>query len=185
MDILHILLSPCSCLPYLSTFVYQRCLPLVYHVYRIRRTLAAIVLVALHQDATCFMMICFVNPSTPSMMSELPASPIGDQFTLPAHTPSHLRVAYIHSSRLQATADLLPSNIGRSSVVHNLIHALGLLDRAASRDTAGDGSLSNGAAGSEVELETMASVVQPDLELGDEVALRRYHDAAYVGSWLA
>ncbi|KAM0748508.1 Arginase/deacetylase [Meredithblackwellia eburnea MCA 4105] len=36
-------------------------------------------------------------------------------------------VVYIHSKSLITAADQLPANVGRASLVHNLIHALGLL----------------------------------------------------------
>lgn len=38
------------------------------------------------------------------------------------------RVAYIHQDNLQLSADALPSNIGRSSLVHSLIKSLNLLE---------------------------------------------------------
>ncbi len=39
-------------------------------------------------------------------------------------------VAYIWSAELQRAADRLPANVGRSSLVHGLVRALGLLENA-------------------------------------------------------
>lgn len=66
-----------------------------------------------------------------------------------------MRVAYVWSEQLQALSDDLPANLGRSSLVHGLIRALGLLEKA--------------------------FVVEPDLSLGTPEVLQRYHDAEYVG----
>jgi hypothetical protein len=65
------------------------------------------------------------------------------------------RVAYVSSPSLVAVADKLPANVGRSSLVHELIDALGLL---------GDG----GAERVNSERATRSDLV-------------RYHDARYVG----
>lgn len=73
-------------------------------------------------------------------------------------------LAYIWSPALQQSADLLPSNIGRSSFVHALSNALGLLD-----DTHETGS-------------GRAYIVHPDPSLATADQLRRYHTPAYVGA---
>lgn len=67
------------------------------------------------------------------------------------------RVAYIWSSDLQHACDQLPSNRSRSTVVHDLHRAFGLLDV---------GNL---------------TVVEPDLALGDVGHLTRFHDRDYIG----
>ncbi|WRT66529.1 uncharacterized protein IL334_003488 [Kwoniella shivajii] len=83
------------------------------------------------------------------------------------------RVSYIWSQELQDVSDDLPSNIGRSSMVHGLIRALDLLDiEATSVD--GNDDLENG------ECSRKATVVAPDESLGMEDCLLKYHDKAYV-----
>ncbi|TXT08966.1 hypothetical protein VHUM_02440 [Vanrija humicola] len=74
--------------------------------------------------------------------------------------------AYIWSPELQAAADALPANVGRSSAVHSLIRALGLLsDGGGARDGAAS---------------AVARVVPPDPALGDAAELARYHARGYV-----
>lgn len=68
------------------------------------------------------------------------------------------RVAYIWSTDLQSACDQLPCNPGRSSVVHELHRAYGLLD---------DGAL---------------TIVEPDLALGNTKQLTRFHDRDYIGT---
>jgi hypothetical protein len=63
-----------------------------------------------------------------------------------------MTVKYVWSKLLQDVCDQLPANLGRSSMVHDLIRAFGLL-----RD-----------------------VVEPDMELGSRMALERYHDPSYL-----
>ena len=77
------------------------------------------------------------------------------------------RVAYIHSPQLQAVADHLPANLGRSSIVHSLVRALDLLTDEPEPEASESGR---------------AIVVPPEEELGSRDSLRRYHDQAYVGS---
>lgn len=105
------------------------------------------------------------------------------------------RVSYIWSEELQAVSDQLPSNIGRSSVVHDLIDAFGLLHhaRASNHDGSesrvvqeakdGQDGQTDIARASETSLETdcRAKVVSPDLDLGTATMMKRYHDVAYVG----
>ena len=76
-------------------------------------------------------------------------------------------VAYIHSSALIQAADDLPSNLGRASLVHDLIEALNLLDT-------GDG-------GSESALGARARVVQS--KTATRLDLERFHDPGYLGEW--
>ena len=105
------------------------------------------------------------------------------------------RVSYIWSEELQAVSDQLPSNIGRSSVVHDLIDAFGLLHHG--KDSNNDGPEPGADSGAEhgqdgqtgiarasetsPETDGRAQVVPPDLELGTETMLKRYHDITYVG----
>ena len=90
---------------------------------------------------------------------------------LPPHTsmPSPLRTRYIWSQALQDASDQLPANLGRSSLVHGLIQALSLLESNHPDDPSAS------------EDSWRAVVVPPDMTLGTEACLRRYHDAAYVG----
>ncbi|WVW84091.1 hypothetical protein I302_106120 [Kwoniella bestiolae CBS 10118] len=83
--------------------------------------------------------------------------------------PSRSRVGYIWSQELQDVSDDLPSNIGRSSMVHALIKALDLLD-----DETEDGDVNNG------EDRNKARIVPPDEELGTEQCLLKYHDQSYI-----
>jgi hypothetical protein len=65
------------------------------------------------------------------------------------------RVAYIWSQDLQTACDQLPCNKNRSTVVHDLHRAYGLLDDRI--------------------------LVEPDLELATVDRLTRFHDGAYIG----
>jgi len=67
------------------------------------------------------------------------------------------RVAYIWSSDLQKACDQLPCHPGRSTVVHDLHRAYGLLE------------------------ESGLAVVEPDLALGTVGHLTRFHDRDYIG----
>ncbi|KAJ1649756.1 hypothetical protein IWQ61_009252 [Dispira simplex] len=69
------------------------------------------------------------------------------------------RVAYVYSPEYAAVADLLPSNRGRSSVVHGLAKALGLLQHP------------------------RVDVVPPALATAEE--LKRFHSAEYIDFVLA
>lgn len=97
------------------------------------------------------------------------------------------RVAYIWSEELQTAADQLPSNLGRSSVAHNLITTLDLLqvdgqDRGSTHDNIqGDqaGKVADDGLADDLR---RAKIVHPDARLGNEEYLKRYHDAKYVGS---
>lgn len=66
-------------------------------------------------------------------------------------------VSYVWSEDLQRVCDQLPSNLGRSSLLHDLHRTIGLLD------------------------DENVRVVEPDLELGSRERLERYHDASYIG----
>ena len=68
-----------------------------------------------------------------------------------------MMISYIWSEPLQRVSDQLPSNLGRSSLVHDLHRAIGLLD------------------------DENVRIVEPDLELGSRERLARYHDASYIG----
>jgi hypothetical protein len=67
------------------------------------------------------------------------------------------RVAYIWSLDLQDACDQLPCNQGRSTIVHDLHRAFGLLDHDA------------------------LAVVEPELSLGTVGHLTRFHDRDYIG----
>lgn len=107
------------------------------------------------------------------------------------------RVAYIWSQSLQDAADQLPANVGRSSRVHGLIAALGLLHREEPKQDSvsvdrrvqldrEDSEESDAALELPVSLSSKgkgrATVVAPDVALGSETALKRYHEAGYVGT---
>ncbi|ORX35728.1 hypothetical protein BD324DRAFT_73851 [Kockovaella imperatae] len=114
------------------------------------------------------------------------------------------RTAYIWSTELQTVADQLPANVGRSSMVHGLIHALDLLEDR-HHDGARSGAQQNAEqidADAEVEqdedeyedqereekpiaapipsLSGRATIVSPYERFASETELKRYHDAAYV-----
>lgn len=90
------------------------------------------------------------------------------------------RVSYIWSKQLQQVADQLPSNLGRSSVVHDLIHSFGLLgdDPHSSSGDAPDGS---NAPERQATVSKRARVVAPLSTFGTREQLLRYHDQTYVG----
>ena len=48
------------------------------------------------------------------------------------------RVSYVHSDALLAAADRLPSNLGRASLVHFLVHSFELLKDSEERDAGED-----------------------------------------------
>ncbi|WWC62139.1 uncharacterized protein I303_104730 [Kwoniella dejecticola CBS 10117] len=84
------------------------------------------------------------------------------------------RVSYIWSQELQDVSDDLPSNIGRSSMVHGLIRALDLLERESSSSSqSDDGPAFN-----------RASIVAPDEHLGTEDCMLKYHDKDYIDALL-
>jgi hypothetical protein len=91
------------------------------------------------------------------------------QFGLSSSTYGHFRprVAYIWFEQLEELANALPANLGRSSMVHSLINALGLVKRN-DLDVAKSDDM-------------RATVIAPDLRLGTAEALKKYHDAKYVG----
>jgi hypothetical protein len=68
------------------------------------------------------------------------------------------RVSYIWSRQLQDACDQLPSNIGRSSMVHDLHRAFGLFEPG------------------------LVNVVEPDAQLGDRIRLERFHDRGYIST---
>jgi histone deacetylase 1/2/histone deacetylase 8 len=96
-------------------------------------------------------------------------------------------VAYIWSQELQDAADRLPANLGRSSMVHELVKSFDLLQvNPGSPST--DESVENkppsdkeSDVGEVTKSAERAIIVSPDLELGSAEALQRYHDADYVG----
>jgi hypothetical protein len=89
------------------------------------------------------------------------------------------RVAYIWSNELQVAADALPANLGRSTMVHNLIRSLDLLDDG-SQPAEKDLTECEASSGT-TAIVRKALVVPPDRELGSYRALQRYHDTKYVG----
>jgi len=76
------------------------------------------------------------------------------------------RVSYIHSPDLQKVGDALPSNLGRSSLVHSLISSYGLIDD-------GQGT-SDGPGGAR------AKIVKPSKATRQE--LLSFHDEDFIGS---
>lgn len=114
------------------------------------------------------------------------------------------RISYIWSKELQTAADQLPSNIGRSSVVHDLVEAFNLLNHdgnvthTISRRVNGseEGDIVHNMdhredqtentqnalnSGTPASLGVGARVVAPDPSLGSPEMLKRYHDHKYVG----
>jgi hypothetical protein len=77
-------------------------------------------------------------------------------------------VAYVWSPQLEAAANELPANKGRSSRVHGLIRALGLVRLP-------------GSTFEEAREWEPARIVPPNPKLSTEAELRRYHDPRYVG----
>jgi hypothetical protein len=99
--------------------------------------------------------------------------------TSPAAAALTPRVCYISSEEARSCADLLPSNRGRSSVVHSLIEALDLLDDEDLEDSDGDQSdhLSESESTSRSAL-NRARAVAPVLATRNDLC--RFHDKAYV-----
>lgn len=102
-------------------------------------------------------------------------------------TPS--RVSYIWSKELQSVADCLSSNLGRSSIVHDLIDSLDLLDRYPSNKSADDVSQPairvrdkdpDQGCRHRGDMGRRALVVAPDMVFGVEEVLTRYHEKQYV-----
>jgi hypothetical protein len=99
----------------------------------------------------------------------------------------HRRVAYVWSEELQNAADELPSNIGRSSVVHGLIQALDLLHDDQYRDDSFSGPQGGHKRRRSPGLDPSSGrrkawVIPPDHQLGSRDSLKRYHDENYVGT---
>lgn len=93
--------------------------------------------------------------------------------------PSPPRVVYITSPEQRSYADLLPSNQGRSSIVHSLIEALDLLDYAENDECTS--SPEDGAEKEEhVPKLNRARVLEPFP--ATRADLCRFHDKAYVSS---
>lgn len=94
--------------------------------------------------------------------------------------PSPPRVVYITSSEQRSYADLLPSNKGRSSIVHSLIEALDLLNYDED-----DERLSSPEDDAEKEEHVpklnRARVLEP--VPATRADLCRFHDKAYVSSY--
>ncbi|ORY32851.1 histone deacetylase 8 [Naematelia encephala] len=85
------------------------------------------------------------------------------------------RVQYVWSTALQAAADQLPANIGRSSIVHDLVFALDLVENAVQPDQH---------LGSR-DRQPRGRVICPDLIYASFASLEKYHDKAYVEYLLA
>jgi histone deacetylase 1/2 len=106
-------------------------------------------------------------------------------------------VAYIWSQTLQEAADQLPYNLGRSTLGHDLIRSLDLLDGTSGSsptDEHGEGDSdrhedeetalhlrSRSIEKGKGNLRSRARVIEPDMSLGTAQSLRRYHDSDYVG----
>lgn len=108
-------------------------------------------------------------------------------------------VAYIWSKTLQEAADQLPYNLGRSTLVHDLIRSLDLLDvtsgcPSSNTDERGEEDFdrnedeeaamhlrSRSIEKGKGRMRSRARVVEPDMSLGTAQSLRRYHDSDYVG----
>lgn len=67
-------------------------------------------------------------------------------------------IQYVWSRKLQVYSDQLPANQGRSSLVHSLHRAIGLLDKSG------------------------LDILEPDLSLGCPAQLTRYHTEQYIGA---
>ncbi|RSH88876.1 hypothetical protein EHS25_002538 [Saitozyma podzolica] len=105
-------------------------------------------------------------------------------------------VAYIWSQTLQEAADQLPYNLDRSTLVHDLIRSLDLLDGTSGSsptDEHGEGDSdrhedeetalhlrSRSIEKGKGNLRSRARVIEPDMSLGTAQSLRRYHDSDYV-----
>ena len=104
--------------------------------------------------------------------SEIPTSP-----TL---RPPSRRVSYVSSPSLTSLASQLPSNIGRSRLVHDLVRALGLLRDDDEEELEGqDGRDGEDPEGRGPSPPPRATVVAP-LKVGRK-DLGRFHDLDYVG----
>lgn len=107
---------------------------------------------------------------------------------LPA-APSR-RVVYISSAEGRSYADLLPSNIGRSSIVHSLIEALDLLQEENVEEDDGDDVDEKLQGASEIHTEDAPSaaniirarVLEPLPATRSDLC--RFHDKAYVTKYL-
>lgn len=81
-----------------------------------------------------------------------------------------LKVTYIHSRDLTRVADQLPSNVGRASLVHNLISNYGLLDDNST------GATENGG-------EQRARVLEPVEATREELCA--FHDEEFIGKFIS
>ena len=102
---------------------------------------------------------CCTSGRMQKCLSEQQRRVASNPITTPHHASDQYmdRVAYIWASALQDACDQLPCNRGRSTVVHDLHRADGLLD---SSDL---------------------TVYEPDLSLGDVGHLTRFHNRDYIG----
>lgn len=82
---------------------------------------------------------------------------------------------YVWSPELQLCADRLPANQGRSSLVHGLVQALGLLQNDSTLSDSSNDRLDNTTDG------PVARLIAPARVLATEAELKRYHDTPYVG----
>ncbi|GAA5969094.1 hypothetical protein JCM3765_003436 [Sporobolomyces pararoseus] len=87
--------------------------------------------------------------------------------------PTPRRVSYIHSPQLQRVGDVLPSNLGRASLVHSLISSYGLLE---DREEGFEGELAEG------EEKMRARIVEPEQATRQE--LLSFHDEDFIDSLL-
>ncbi|ODO04829.1 hypothetical protein I350_05439 [Cryptococcus amylolentus CBS 6273] len=99
---------------------------------------------------------------------------------------AHRRVAYIWSAELERVSNDLPSNVGRSSMVHDLIRSLGLLDSELGYETEenhdDDEEESREIPDTDNSgwIRPMARIIPPDPSLGTKACLLRYHDKGYL-----
>lgn len=90
------------------------------------------------------------------------------------------RVVYVSSAQGRSYADRLPSNIGRSSIVHALIQSLDLVEDDTTNDNDDDESISTSQStlGKEDKPSNRARAVEP-IPAGRS-DLSRFHDRDYV-----
>lgn len=99
--------------------------------------------------------------------------------------PRARRVAYVTSPELTQLSSYLPSNIGRSRQVHDLVHALGLLedndcDGDSDNEPQRDGSADEEDGPSPAQL-VRATVRSPIKATRKDIG--RFHDHDYVGQY--
>lgn len=92
------------------------------------------------------------------------------------------RVAYIHQENLKTSADALPSNIGRSSLVHSLIKSLNLLETDDEEDEEDEEKVDALKAVKEVLKQARARVVES--KPADRAQLSAFHDNSYLSKFV-